>query len=88
MIWQDVVIAVANVVFSVSLIPQVHHGFKKKVGPIKFQTSIPISLGLSTIAFTFFTLSLCFSAVVSFIQGALWLVLAIQRLIYSKKSNF
>lgn len=88
MIWQDVVIAVANVVFSISLIPQVFHGFKKRVGPIKFQTSIPLFIGLFSMSFTFFTLSLYFSAVGSFTQGILWLVLVIQRLIYSKKNNF
>jgi cellulose synthase/poly-beta-1,6-N-acetylglucosamine synthase-like glycosyltransferase len=84
MIWQDIVISTANIVFVISLIPQVYYGFKEKVGPIKFQTSIPTSLGLCTMSYALWTLGLSVSAVVTFLSGLMWGVLFIQRLIYKK----
>ena len=83
--WQDTVITIANILFSISLMPQVYHGFKEKVGPIKFQTSIPTFIGLYAVSFTFYTLFLYFSAVLTFLTGTLWLILFIQRLIYKNK---
>lgn len=84
MIWQDAVITAANIVFSVSLIPQVYHGLKHKTGPITLHTSAPTFIGLFAISFTFWTLSLFFSSVISFITGILWFVLFLQRVIYKK----
>lgn len=82
MIWQDLVITATNIVFSVSLVPQVIHGFKEKKGTITLQTSIPTFIGLFVISITFLTLSLYFSAGMSFITGGLWFMLFIQRLKY------
>lgn len=84
MIWQDIVITCASILFSVSLIPQVYSGFKEKIGPIKFQTSIPTFIGLYVVSFVYYTLSLYFSSVITFITGTVWLILFIQRLIYKK----
>lgn len=80
--WQDITISLANVLFSVSLIIQVYYGFKEKVGPIKYLTSIPTFVGLYTVSFVFVTLTLYLSAIISFLNGTLWLLLFIQRLIY------
>ena len=44
MIWQDLVISIVNLVFSISLIPQVIHGYKTKKGLITLQTSVPTTL--------------------------------------------
>lgn len=84
MLWQDLVITVACVVFSVSLLPQVYHGFKEKIGPITYGTSVPTFLGCYVMAFVYFTLALYFSAVTTFVTGTLWLILLIQRIIYKK----
>jgi len=84
MIWQDIVITIAGVIFSVALIPQVYNGYKDKVGPIKFQTSIPTFVGLYAVSFSFWTLSLLFSSIVTFITGSMWFLLFIQRLIYKR----
>ncbi len=84
MVWQDIVIMAANIVFSVALIPQVFHGFKKKKGFIKVTASLPTFIGLYAMSFSLFTLSLFFSAVFSAVTGTLWLMMFIQRLIYQK----
>ncbi len=84
MIWQDIVITAASIMFSLSLIPQVYHGYKQRAGPIQFQTSIPTCIGLYAIAVAMWTLSLFFSAIVTFITGTLWAVLFFQRCLYEK----
>lgn len=85
MIWQDGVITIANVLFSVSIAIQVFYGFKEKIGPIKFQTSIPTFIGLFAMSVAFWSLGLISSAVISFFSGMLWSMLFIQRIIYGKK---
>lgn len=82
MIWQDIVITAASITFSLSLIPQVYHGYKQRVGPIQLQTSIPTFIGLYAIAIAMWTLSLFFSAIVTFITGTLWFLLFLQGLLY------
>ena len=84
MLWQDIVLTATNIVFGVSLIPQVYHGFKAKVGPIKLHTSIPTFVGLYVVTFTFVTLSLYFSAISAFFTGTLWLLLFLQRVWYHR----
>lgn len=85
MTWQDIVITIANIIFTVALIPQVYDGFKKKEGPIKFLTSVPISAGLYSISFAYWSLSLHFSAIIALFTGTMWLTLIVQRLTYNKK---
>lgn len=85
MIWQDGVISVANVLFSVSLIFQAYYGFKEKTGPIKFQASVPTFVGLFAMSIAFWSLGLYSSAAISILNGTLWFVLFIQRILYGKK---
>lgn len=85
MIWQDGVIMAANVVFSLSLLPQVVRGFQEKRGHITLATSIPTTIGLFLVAVSFFTLSLYFSAVTSFITGMMWLILLMQKIGYGNR---
>jgi len=87
MIWQDAVISIANVLFSVSLIFQGYSGFKEKAGPIKFQTSIPTFVGLFAMSFAFWSLGLFSSAAISLFNGVLWFILFIQRVLYGKKET-
>lgn len=84
MSWQDVVVAVSNLLFTFSIFGQVYYGFRVKKGVILLKTSGLTFLGLYSITLAFFTLSLFFSAVISFINASLWLILFIQRLIYKK----
>lgn len=83
--WQDIVITIANILFSISLIPQVFYGFKEKSGPIKFQTSVPTFVGLYVISIAFWSMALYFSGIISVLTATLWLLLFIQRIIYHKK---
>ncbi len=82
--WQDLIITIGNLVFSISLIPQIYHGFKEKTGPIKYQTSVPTVIFLYAFIFAFYSLHLYFSAIVSALTGTMWLLLFIQRLQYKK----
>jgi len=82
MVWQDFVIGGSSVIFSIALIPQIYYGFKKKKGFVTVATSLPTFIGLMVVSITFFTLSLYFSSITSFIIGTLWLILLIQRLKY------
>lgn len=82
MIWQDLVITIANILFSYALIPQVYHGFKNKRTSITYQASFITFIGMFAMATAFFTLGLYFSFYMSLISGTLWLILFIQKLIY------
>jgi len=84
MIWQDVLITIASIIFSVALIPQIVEGFKKRKGLITHATSIPTFIGLYLISFAFYTLSLYLSSIMAVIAGSLWLILFVQRLAYGK----
>ena len=82
--WQDIIITVGNLVFSISLIPQVYSGFKEKTGPIKYQTSVPTVIILYAFVLVFYSLQLYFSAIISGLTGTMWLLLFIQRIKYKK----
>ena len=82
MIWQDLVIAIANLLFTASLIQQVYHGFKQKRGFILLRTSGLTSLGLYLIAIAYFSLSLFYSGIIATINATLWLTLFIQKVIF------
>lgn len=84
MVWQDIVISVANIFFILSLTNQVYFGFKEKSGPIKFLTSIPTFTGLFVTSYAFWTLELYSSSVVIFLSGTLWFLLFVQRMLYKK----
>jgi len=80
--WQDIIIAIANILFTYSLIHQVYHGFKNKKGFLTLTASGLTTIGLYAISVAYFTLSLYFSVVISFINGTLWLILFMQGWIY------
>lgn len=82
MSWQDIVITIANLIFTFSLGTQVWHGYRTKKGYVLLLSSGLTSLGLYAICVAFISLALYFSVVVSFINATLWLILFIQRIIY------
>ena len=85
MTWQDIVITIANIIFTIALVPQIHHGFSKKTGPIKLITSIPIATALYGISIAYWSVGLYSSSVISMFTGAMWIILVVQNLIYKKK---
>jgi len=84
MVWQDIVIAIANVLFGYSLLYQVYKGFKERKGFLAIQTSTLTAIGLYALAIAFFTLNLYISTIISIFNGTMWLILLIQSLIYKK----
>ena len=59
--WQDLIITLANIIFSYTLIPQVLKGFKDKKPHINFQTGLLTAIGMYSMSIAFFTLGLLFS---------------------------
>jgi glycerol-3-phosphate responsive antiterminator len=82
MVWQDITITIANLLFTYALVPQVYHGFKTKKKTVVIQTSLLTTLGLYSIGIAFITLGLLFSGIVSTINATLWALILIQGLIY------
>ncbi len=82
--WQDITLTIVGIIFTLSLIPQVIEGYRKKNGAVSLLTSVPTTIGLAIIAYTYTTLHLYFSAVMITITGILWLLLWIQRIRYRK----
>lgn len=83
MIWEDIVIAAVQVVLTLSLLPQAYISFKKRKGNITLGTSVPTTIGIYILSVCYFTLGLYLSCIVSIIMATLWLVLLLQRIIYS-----
>jgi len=84
MVWPDIVLTLANLIFTYALIPQVYEGFKTKRGAIVLQTCILSSLGLFTSCIAFFSLGLNFSGIICNINAILWTTLTFQRLIFKE----
>lgn len=84
MVWQDIVIAIASVLFGYSLLWQVYCGFKQKKGFISLQSSFLTAIGLYALAVAYMSLNLILSTVIGIFNGTLWLILFIQGLIYDK----
>lgn len=86
MIWQDIVIALANVVFFFALSQQVYHGFKAKKTTITPYNSGSTFVGLYVMSLCFLTLGLIFSSILAFLIATLWLILFIQSFLYRTKA--
>ncbi len=84
MIWQDIIVAIANILFGYSLVYQVYVGFKKKKGFLSLQTSLLTTIGLYTISIGYLSLNLIISTIISLFNGTLWLILLLQAILYEK----
>lgn len=82
MIWQDMVIALASIVFVVGLCYQVVRDHTNKKPSVSFPTAITTTLGMYAISISFFTLELLFSAIMAFVTATLWLGITIQSVAY------
>ncbi|HLL78825.1 MAG TPA: hypothetical protein VKT25_04960 [Ktedonobacteraceae bacterium] len=72
--WQDVVLTIGQIIFIVALFPSVLSKDKPAL-----QTSTLTSAVAFSIAAVYVTLSIPFAAISAALNGALWLVLAIQK---------
>lgn len=84
MVWQDIIVAVANLLFGYSLLYQVYRGYKEKKGFLSMQTSSLTTIGLYALAFAYFTLGLFISTIIATFNGTMWLLLFVQRIIYRR----
>lgn len=73
MIWQDVALTVANLSFSIALLPSVFSEHKPALA-----TSLMTTAGLIVIAVSFVTLSLWLSTAIVILNALIWLTLAFQ----------
>jgi len=74
--WQDAVFAVGNMIFFISLLPTVFAIEKPSV-----LTSIPTGIVLFIFTYAFFTLSLWYGAITSFLAAIAWSILAFQGIL-------
>lgn len=72
--WQDVVLTIGQIIFIAALIPSILSRDKPAL-----QTSILTSAVAFSIAIVYVTLSIPFAAASAALNGALWLVLAVQK---------
>ena len=82
MVWQDIIVAIANVVFIYAMIPQVTYGFKTKKGLISIQFSLLNILAMIGLGIVYFSFNLIFSVFLNIILIILWLILLFQRISY------
>ena len=82
MIWQDLVIMICNLILGYSAIILVYKGFKLKKGILSLQSAIFFPLALYSMAVSYFTLGLIFSAVIVTINATCWFILLLQKLRY------
>ena len=84
MIWQDAVIALANVIFIVTLSIQAYEIYKSRSSSLNLINSVTLSLGLYAISFSMLTLELYFSSLVTGMNALLWTVLTVLTLKFKK----
>jgi len=82
---QDIVITIATIILSVSLIPQVILGFQTKTQDITYITSISSLISLLFMAVAFASLELWLSAIITVLNAIPWFIVMIQKYIYTKK---
>ncbi|MFP4402383.1 MAG: hypothetical protein ACLFPL_04070 [Candidatus Nanoarchaeia archaeon] len=85
MIWQDVVIALANTIFIFSLSEQAYEIIKHKISTMSLINTFTLGVGLSAISFSMFTLDLYFSSVVTGLNALLWFIIGVLTLKYQIK---
>ena len=84
MIWQDVVIALANTIFIFSLAEQLYEIIKAKSSTLSLINTFTLGVGLSAISVAMFTLDLYFSSFVTAMNALLWFVIGFLTVKYRK----
>lgn len=84
MIWQDIVITLANILMGYAIVPQIIHFFKTKKS-LALQTTSLTVIGLIAMISCFFTLRLYLSFGITILTTILWTILLIQSIIYKKQ---
>jgi type VI protein secretion system component VasF len=74
MLWQDYILTIGSLVFSIALVPAI---IAREKPPLS--TSVPTFFFLYLFCFIYATLHLWMSSFTSALTATLWLILAIQR---------
>ncbi len=82
MIWQDVIVSLASIIFAYAMIPQIIYGFKTKKGLISIQFALLNIIAMIGLIVVYANFNLTYSTVLNVIITILWAVLLIQRLAY------
>ncbi|MHA1111333.1 MAG: hypothetical protein ACTSRE_09540 [Promethearchaeota archaeon] len=86
MVWQDIVLALVNLGFVITLIPQVVKVIKtKSAGDFAWTSTIFYWIGLYAIGGIFLTLEFYLTSIPYFITGTLWGIIVILKKRYNKK---
>ena len=80
--WQDWVMAVCSVGFTVALVPQVVKGFRDRVGYITLSTAALTTGGLALFAVALLTKGFWWAGSAEVLACGLWGVLLVQRFVY------
>jgi hypothetical protein len=72
--WQDFIFTAGNIIFALALIPSILSKNKPAIS-----TSLITGIMIYIFSLSYFSLTLWFSAIASFISGSLWLILALQK---------
>ncbi len=75
--WQDLVLTVGQLIFSIALLPSVF----SKNKPSKW-TSFMTSIVLGTFGFTFFSLGMMYATAVAILNACIWGILYVQKRIF------
>lgn len=72
--WQDLVLALASLVFALALVPTILGKDKPTLA-----TSVPTAITLYVITADYITLSLWFAASTAFLSATCWAIIAVQK---------
>lgn len=81
--WQDIVMSVVGIIFTIMLIPQLIDLIKKHIC-MNYLTCVVTGIGCFVIAFIDITLNLIGAAAISVITGIIWILLFILSIKNSK----
>jgi len=82
MVWQDIALMIVNAVFAIALVPQILEGYRKKLGLIRLEASIPTALGMLVITIAYFSMNLILATIFALVLMILWTIIVVQRLVY------
>lgn len=82
MIWQDIVIAIANIGFVVSLLKQIYKIHALKQSSIDLISVLIYAFGLYAMGIAFLSLKLYISSILVLLSAVLWSLIYIQTYIY------
>ncbi len=82
MIWQDLIVSIASIIFVYAMLPQIIYGFKTKKGLTSIQFSLLNIIAMVGLVIVYASFNLIFSTVLNVILMFLWFILLIQRLKY------